>query len=65
MYVAKDKSGTFVFSEEKPERMDCHWKTSNKHYFVCNQSFGEKLFPEMKWEDEPMLVPIIIDKNIL
>lgn len=53
MWIARDKAGTCVISQEKPERMTCHWKVLNHRYYVMNAKYADELLPELKWEDEP------------
>lgn len=53
MWVSRDKSGTVLLSEEKPERMTCHWKSPNHRYYVMNAKYANELLPDLKWEDEP------------
>ena len=44
MYAARDKSGTVLLSQEKPIRMDCHWKSLTHEYMVVNQKYGDEIF---------------------
>ena len=53
MWIARDKAGNCVISEEKPERMTCHWKVPNHRYYVMNAKYADELLPKLKWEDEP------------
>lgn len=53
MWIAKDKSGTVLICQEKPERMTCHWRSPNHRYYVMNSKYGMELFPELNWQDEP------------
>lgn len=53
MWIARDKAGTCLISEEKPERMTCHWRSPNHRYYVMNEKYSLELFPELKWTDEP------------
>lgn len=53
MWVSKDKSGTVLISESKPERMTCHWRSPNHRYYVMNAKYADELLPDLKWEDDP------------
>lgn len=53
MWIARDKSGTVLISEERPERMTCHWKAPNHRYYVMNSKYAEELLPDLTWSDEP------------
>lgn len=53
MWVSKDKSGTVLISEAKPERMTCHWRSPNHRYYVMNAKYADELLPDLKWEDDP------------
>ena len=53
MWVARDKSGTVLISEERPERMTCHWKSPNHRYYVMNSKYVDELLPDLTWKDEP------------
>ena len=65
MFVSRDKSGTILLSEDKPIKQLCHWSISDKNYMVMTKEFGDKLFTNLKWSDEPIEVSIILDKHIL
>lgn len=65
MFVSRDKSGTILLSENKPSRQLSHWSTSDKCYMVMNKDYGDKLFPDLKWNDEPIEISIILNKHIL
>lgn len=65
MFVSRDKSGTILLSESKPTKQLCHWSVSDKNYMVMNKEFGDKLFPNLKWGDEPIEISIILNKHIL
>lgn len=53
MWIARDKSGTYLLSENKPERMTSHWRSPNHRYYVMNSKYGIELFPELNWQNEP------------
>lgn len=65
MYAARDKSGTILLSEEKPIRMDCHWKSPTYEYMVMNQKYGDEIFSELKWENDPVLIACVINGIIV
>lgn len=54
MFIAKDKSGTVLISVKEPERMAAHWKPIDCQYIVMNAKYGEQVFPQLKWKDEPI-----------
>lgn len=62
MYAARDKSGIVLLSKEKPLRMDCHWKAPTCEYMVMNANFGNSVFPELQWMDEPIYIECLINK---
>ena len=57
MWIARDKSGTYLLSEERPERMLAHWRSPNNHYMVMNAKYGEILF-SVEWKDEPLEIKV-------
>ena len=57
MWIAKDKSGTVLISENKPERRTSNWASPDNHYMVVNAKYGETLF-SVKWEDEPLEIRV-------
>ena len=60
MYVAKDKSGTVLISVKEPERMTAHWKAPDCQYMVVNAKYAETMFPDLKWENEPIKITLNI-----
>lgn len=54
MFIAKDKSGTVLISVGEPERMAAHWKAPDCQYMIMNAKYAETMFPDLKWEDEPI-----------
>ena len=57
MWIARDKSGTYLLSENKPERRTSNWVSLDNHYMVINAKYGETLF-SVKWEDEPLEIKV-------
>lgn len=53
MWIARDKSGTVLISEERPERQTCHWKSPTHRYYVMNSRYADELLPNLTWKDEP------------
>lgn len=58
MWLARDENGDLFIYEEKPKKDIFVWKSSdNSEVFLLD----ERLFPEVKWEDEePTEVELII-----
>lgn len=54
MFVAKDKSGHVCISVERPVRERAYWRPINCRYIIMNNKYAEELFPNLKWEDEPI-----------
>ena len=65
MFVARDKSGTYLLCKGCPERMAAHWRAPSSEYMVINSKFGEKLFPDVIWENEPIEVNVTIGEYAL
>lgn len=61
MFISKDKSGTYLLSVNKPERMRAHWKSIDDQYMVINSKFGEKIFPMVSWKGDPLEIRMTID----
>lgn len=62
MWVARDKDGNLMFWDcsEKPKRVcDCTWACDNHRGVGLLDS---SLFPNLKWEDEPLEVRIISEQ---
>lgn len=56
LWIARDKDGTLIMFHEKPIRCGDYWGTSdNNEVFTIT----EGLFPNLKWEDEPIEVSLI------
>lgn len=47
MWIARDADGSLWLFEEKPYKDKCVWYNDSTDYRI-----NEKLFPEVKWEDE-------------
>ena len=65
MWIARDKEGNLLFwdCDEKPVRVCASTWACNNHRGVGY--LDSSLFPELKWEDEPIEVDITIkDKSI-
>lgn len=60
MYAARDKFGTYLISEGLPERMRAHWRAPDHRYMVMNSKFGEEVFPDLQWKDEPREISGIV-----
>ena len=62
LYVARDKNGMlYLYTDEAIKRDDC-WICSYSENMV---EIDNKLFPNVKWEDnEPTEVELIIKKKV-
>ena len=60
MWVARNKIGSLVLWSEKPKRDGNIWN-SNK-YLMCTLDYN--LFPDLKWEDEPIEVDLVPHKQV-
>ncbi len=60
MWVARDKSGTLIFSPDKLKRdkIEELWWSDN---YIWLQN--DILFPNLKWEDEPLEVQLVEVKS--
>ena len=56
MFIARDYNGTLWFHMSKPSRNGWTWQS--KKYIQLD----EKLFPDLKWEDNPMKVTFMKSK---
>lgn len=58
MYVARDKDGTLWLYSEKPHREENYgvWYSDRVNIMEINS----EEFPQLKWEDEPIEVKLII-----
>lgn len=56
-WVARDKDGTLVWYKQKPERDIVNFDDVgiDEHF-----SLNPKMFPNLKWEDEPIKAELII-----
>lgn len=57
MWVARDKDGHLFLWDRQPERGGTLWIVKNtvlQHWFEIDAS----LFPDLKWEDEPIEIEI-------
>lgn len=58
MWVARDKDGTLWLHDSKPYIADSskgYYKATSGRYF----EFDSDLFPDLKWEDEPIEVELV------
>lgn len=56
-YVARDKDDNLWLYEEYPVRMGNYWLNDN---FIMSFPIPNKMFPNLKWEDEPIKVELTI-----
>lgn len=58
-WVAKDKDGETTIHKNYPERRECYWWSDENN---CQEDYNldSDLFPDLKWEDEPLEVELII-----
>ena len=56
-WVARDKDGCLYCYTSRPWRLDCDWR-GNGAIFLKNK----ENFPDLKWEDEPIEVELIVRK---
>ena len=60
-YIARDGHGSLTFSSEKPSRLEwCGWKLWKISRGTPAVVLPNTLFPDLRWEDEPREVEIII-----
>lgn len=59
MFVARDKDNSLYLYYTKPTRINEEWVADDG--FLINS----ELFPELKWEDEPIEVELLIRKKEL
>ena len=62
-YIARDKNNELHFFNEKPYREHpvLWWKTKNEVQDMLY--IDSDIFPELKWEDEPIQVELFIKKT--
>ena len=58
MFLSKDKSGTCLISETKPERATTFWKSNDSKYMVMTKKWADEKFPRLSWEDEPIEIHV-------
>ena len=67
MWVARDKYGNLnLFPYEKPIRSTIIWKVDTRDSLLRDDDYIEiysDLFPDLKWEDEPIEVELIKKKS--
>ena len=64
MYISRDKSGNILLSVSEPKRLTSYWLPIDNKYMVVNSKFGEILFPNLKWQDEPIEITITLNNLI-
>lgn len=57
MWVARDENEALYFFSNKPKRHDDGYWVSIPYGEQC--MLGDYMFPELKWEDEPLEVTIV------
>lgn len=62
MWIARDKNNDLCLYKEKPSRNenDSQWFIAGGYYLILQ----ENLFPELKWEDEPIEVNLYSKNDI-
>ena len=60
-WVARDKfdNGLSIYSVAKPERKKFYW-SNDGNKGASRMFINKELLPELKWEDEPIEVELII-----
>lgn len=61
MWVARNKDGWLVLFESKPVRGEGFWYTNSRD--DDSMPINSSLFPDLKWEDEPIEVEIKIKEE--
>lgn len=60
MWIARDKSGSLYLFKVKPVKYQNVWSNLSSQSLI---PLNNKLFPEVKWEDEePTKVKLVIEK---
>lgn len=62
MWVARDKDGTLIMFHEKPIRRIDYWGPSDDNEVF---TITEGLFPNLKWEDEPLEVELTPTRKVV
>ena len=64
-YVARDEDGQLcIFYGDRPHRGGCNRWWHPEHCAIGDwMNIPEEMFPELKWEDEPIEVELIIKRN--
>lgn len=68
MWVTRNKDGELILWWKKPKRYKrkCKWGrygiTNIFAFSIYGAAINSKLFPELKWEDEPVEVAIVSKK---
>ena len=66
-YLVRDKDDYAAIYSVKPIRGNNEWfdgnHPDNANKSTCILSFSEFMFPDLKWEDEPVKVEITIKKT--
>lgn len=58
MWVARDKAGNLCLFNECPERIFDVWM-QRESIEVCIGEIHPALFPDLRWEDEPIEVELV------
>jgi hypothetical protein len=58
LWVARDRDGLLLLYSETPKRRDSYWYTQEEAFYISID-----LFPNLKWEDEPMEVELVKKVN--
>lgn len=60
MWAARDKDGSLCLFEYEPNRHSAmrYWESENNYVNIDNE-----LLPELRWEDEPVIVEISLVKK--
>lgn len=62
LWYAVDKDGCGWYFRTKPHRVGTEWYENTEGQAVMYES-GNKLFPGISWEDEPIEVELTIKKQ--
>lgn len=57
MWVARDKNRNLMIFSKKPKRYISVWE--NVYYGGTSGRIDPELFPDLKWEDEPIEVELV------
>ena len=58
MWVARDKDGSlWIYFDDKPKKSHDKWWATNQSVRYCR--INSSLFPDLRWEDEPIEVKLV------